>query len=171
MFEQLLRRMRSPRGQSLIEFALVAPIIMVFVLAIVDFGIAIDRRAALDHSVREAGRFAAVGGDLFATGVPATEAEIKAITEDQSQGIADATGLPDSDNFIEVCYEDANSNGFVGDVGDNVQVSVHYKHDFVTGFTEIFNTSLSSIVMTPSANARLEYDVIGADECEPEPEP
>ena len=47
MIEKLVRLMSNAKGQSLIEFALVAPILLVFLLAIVDFGIAIDRRAHL----------------------------------------------------------------------------------------------------------------------------
>ena len=152
-------------GQSLIEFAFVAPLILFFLLAIVDFGIAIDRRVVLQHAVREGARFASVGGDALTTGVPATQAEmeaqIKAYTASQSQGIADATGVSESGNYIEVCYVDSNGNGSLGDVGDNVRVRIHYRHDFVTGFTAIFDTSLASVDMKPSASARVEQPVGG----------
>lgn len=165
MFRYLNRTLVSDRGQTLLEFAFVAPVVLVFLLAIVDFGIAIDRRAVLEHAVREGGRYAAVGGNAFTTGVVATEADIKNITGGQSQGIADPLGMVGSDNYIEVCYEDANANGTLGDVGDNVRVRAHYVHDFVTGFTSFFNTPLASIEMNPSANARLERAVGGGTPC------
>ena len=74
----------------------------------------------------------------------------------QSQGIADADGVTGSDNYIDVCYADANGNLVTGDVGDEVRVSVRYKHDFVTGFTSIFNTSMSGIDINANASARVE---------------
>jgi len=160
---------RGSRGQTLLEFAFVGPIVLVLILSIVDFGIAIDRRLVLQHSVREGARYAAVGGQAFVTGVEATEPEIKTQIADQSQGIADASGGAGGDNYIEVCYEDANGNGTTGDEGDNVQVRVHYTHDFVTGFTEIFDTSLASIAMNPSASARVEHSLPGIGACGPWP--
>lgn len=150
------------RGQALIEFAFVAPLVLVFLLAVVDFGIAIDRRIVLQHAVREGARYAAVGGEALTTGVPATEAEIRAYTAGQAQGIADENGIAGSDNYIEVCYEDSNGNGSLGDVGDSVRVRIHYRHDFVTGFTAFYDTSLASIDMDPGASARVEQPVEGA---------
>jgi hypothetical protein len=162
----VLRKLNGPRGQALIEFAFVAPLVIVLVLALVDFGIAIDRRLILDHGVREGARFAAVGGNALETGVSATEAEIRAYTAAQSQGIADGDGLAGSANYVDVCYEDANGNGEIGDVGDNVQVRVHYVHDFVTGFTAVFDLSLANIQMDPRSSARVERPApAGATAC------
>ena len=157
MVIRTIRRMTSSRGQTLIEFAFVAPLMLVFLLAIVDFGIALDRRIVLDHGVREGVRFASVGGHAGTTGVPATEQDIRNHTEAQSQGIADASGT--EHNYIEVCYEDANGSGTLGDIGDNVEVRVHYRHDFVTGFTAIINSTLANIDLNPRSSARLELRV------------
>ena len=44
---------RGQHGQTLLEFALVAPLMLVFLLGLVGFGIAIDRRPVLDHAARE----------------------------------------------------------------------------------------------------------------------
>jgi hypothetical protein len=151
-----LRPQRKPgaqKGQTLVEFALVAPMVLFFLLAIVDFGIAIDRRLVLDHAVREGARYAAVGS---------TVADVKERTRSQSQGIADPAGTPGSDNYIVVCYEDTNSSGDLGDVGDNVEVRVHYRHDFVTGFTGLIGSSLANISMNPSGSARVERKVVPA---------
>ena len=148
-------------GQALIEFAFVAPIVLVFLLGLVDFGIALDRRVVLDHAVREGARFASVGGQALTTGAAATVEEVKAYTSAQSQGIADAGGAPGSDNYVDVCYEDANANGVVGDVGDSVRVSIHYRHDFVTGFTSMLDASPGSIDMVASGSARVEYRAQG----------
>lgn len=156
-------RVVGREGQTLIEFALVAPLALVFLLAIVDFGIAIDRKLVLDHAVREGARYAAVGGDLPVGGPPATEEEIEIYTASQSQGIADANGAVGSDNYVDVCYSDQNGNGRLGDRGDSVEVRVRYRHDFVTGFTGLISFDQTGIAMNPRASARLEWTV------EPEP--
>jgi len=153
--------LRTSRGQTLIEFAFVAPLVLVFLLAIVDFGIALDRRIVLDHAVREGARFAAVGGNALETGSPATETDVKTYTASQSQGIADGAGVPGAASYVDICYDDANANGTLGDVGDNVQVRVHYRHDFVTGFTSLFDTGLASIDMNPTSSARVERAAAG----------
>jgi hypothetical protein len=106
-----------------------------------------------------------VGGQAFTTGTIASEQDVKDETAAQSQGIADETGVVGSDNYIEVCYEDANDNSIVGDKGDNVQVRVHYLHDFVSGFTDIYDTALASLAMDPSGSARVEVQVGWAAEC------
>jgi Flp pilus assembly protein TadG len=160
----MLRRLRTSRGQTLIEFAFVAPLVLVFLLAIVDFGIALDRRIVLDHAVREGARLASVGGHSLESGSMTLDelvGEIKTYTADQSQGIADGAGVPGAGNYIDVCYDDANGNGTVGDVGDNVQVRVHYQHDFVTGFTSMFDSDIASIDMNPASSARVERPVDG----------
>ncbi len=54
-------RSAKEKGQALIEMALVLPLILVFLLVIVDFGFAFDRREVIQHAVREGARRAAVG--------------------------------------------------------------------------------------------------------------
>lgn len=154
----MLRWLRTSRGQALIEFAFVAPLVLVFLLAIVDFGIALDRRILLDHAVREGARFASVGGNSLESGTPDDLiTQIKEYTAEQAQGIVDV-------GDIEVCYDEANASGTLGDAGDNVQVRVHYRHDFVTGFTSMFDTDLAGIDMNPTSSARVER---AADDPEP----
>jgi Flp pilus assembly protein TadG len=152
-----MRSIGNQRGQSLLEFALIAPFVLFFLLALVDFGIAIDRRIVLDHAVREGARYAAVGGQALTSGTPATEAQIKSYTSAQAQGIS---------NNVTVCYDDSNADGVWGDLGDNVSVGINYTYDFVTGFTDLLDSSIGSIVMNPSANARVEQAApSGATHC------
>ena len=66
-----MRRLRRltirDRGQTLMEFAIVMPIVFLFLVMIVDFGVALDHRLALEHAVREGARYGAVnGGDINA---------------------------------------------------------------------------------------------------------
>ena len=152
MIKKLFSCVRSPRGQALIEFAFVLPIMLVFLFAIVDFGIAIDRRITLQHSVREGARYAAVHSN---------ELDIKQKTVDQAQGII---GLAD----VDVCYisEDDGNSG-VGDPGDGVRVSASFTWDFpiMKEIFSAFGVPSLSIEMTPWGTARLERSVTGAIAC------
>jgi Flp pilus assembly protein TadG len=139
-------------GQSLVEFALLAPFVLFFLLALVDFGIAIDRRIILDHAVREGARYASVGGQALTTGTTATEQQVRSYTSAQAQGIVPATD-------ITVQNENCNPNG---DLGDNVKVTANYTYNFVTGFNFIVPGLDPSIDMTASATARVEHGLAGA---------
>ena len=131
------RFIRRQRGQTLMEFALVAPMIIVFLFTIVDFGIAIDRRLVLQHAVREGARYAAVH---------TTTADIQQKTVDQGQDLI-ATG------DVTVCYLDGDdSNSTVGDPGDSVQVSATFEYQLVIVgpvLTGPFGGGVGSIDMTP----------------------
>ena len=126
------------RGQALIEMVLVLPIIVIFILVLVDFGVAIDRREVLQHAVYEGGREGIVG---------TTVDEIKDRTVAQSQGL-----LAEGD--VSVCYVDADVNGDIG-AGDDVRVSANYTHNFVILSGSFFGLSSPSISLTPEADAKL----------------
>src|SRR5664279_4517955 len=52
---------RGRRGQSLVEFALVAPLFFLLVFAITDFGRLFFTQSTLQFALREAGRYAVTG--------------------------------------------------------------------------------------------------------------
>ena len=140
------------RGQALIELALVLPLIFVFTLVMVDFGIALDRREVLQHAVREGARHAAVAANIDA---------IKQRTVDQSQGVL---SLAD----VSVCYLDTNGNGRGGDPGDDVRVGASFTYRFTAGGGEMltaFGVPVPTIAMNPSADMRLENSVGSAPLC------
>ena len=150
--EGALGARRAERGQALIEMAFVLPLIFVFLLVLVDFGMALDHRQVIQHAVRDGARHAAVGADVAA---------VKQYTVDQSQGILGAAD-------VSVCYVDMNGNGNPGNPGDDVRVSATYTYRFTTGGGEmltVFGVPVPSIAMTPSADMRLEKSVGGAAAC------
>ena len=153
MIQQIRRRLSGNRGQTLIEFALIAPLMIIFLFVIVDFGLALDRRSTVQHAVREGGRRGAVTDDIGSV-IDRTVA--------QSQGLLEA-------GDVTVCYEDVGGNGNPGDPGDSVRVSATFTYNFTIAFAEIFNafgaSIPSGIVMTPSADMRLENSVGGAPPC------
>lgn len=144
---------RRERGQTLLEFAFVAPIIMVLLLGLVDFGIALDRREVLQHAVREGARHGAVGNSV---------ADIQSYTADQAQDLLAATD-------VSVCYVDMDGDLDPGGLGDNVRVSAAFTYKF-TGSFDILTAfgvpqSALSIDMNPSADMRMETTVAGAAAC------
>ncbi len=141
------------RGQALIEFAFVAPLLLVLLMGILDFGIALDRREVIQHAVREGARQAAVGR----SGIPT-------LTANQSEGV-----LQPSD--VSVCYvAGAGGSPAAGIAGSNVRVSATFTYRFTVGAGELLNAfgidpDSLAITMTPSAEARMETSIAGAPVC------
>ena len=50
--------MKSERGQSLVEFALVVPVLLLLLFGIIDFGRVFHASLTIDHAGREAARAA-----------------------------------------------------------------------------------------------------------------
>jgi Flp pilus assembly protein TadG len=141
---------RREKGQALIELVLVLPLIFVFILVIVDFGLALDRREVIQHDVREGARRGAVGASVAQ--------------------IEQAAGEVPGTFEIDVCYVDKNGNGNPGNAGDSVRVSGTYVYEFTVGSGELLsvfgvNANGWDITMTPSAESRLETSVAGANAC------
>jgi Flp pilus assembly protein TadG len=60
-------KVRRENGASLVEFALVAPLIVMLLLGIIDFGWMLSQRQDVRHGAREAARLAAVNSADVAT--------------------------------------------------------------------------------------------------------
>lgn len=138
---------REEKGQALIEFVFVFPLLFVVILLMVDFGFALDRREVIQHAVREGARSGAVGSTIQ---------QITDHTNEQSGDIMDN---------VTVCYVDENGNGDSGNAGDSVRVSGSYTYNFVIGRGAFLSGVIPAINMTPSAEARLEKAVPGANGC------
>jgi len=76
---------RSESGQALVEFALVAPILLMLVLGIMQFGIAFEHSIALTDAVRAGARAAAVAGPSGATAAAQQAAKDSAGNLDPAQ--------------------------------------------------------------------------------------
>lgn len=75
----LARSRRQSRGQSLAEFALVFPILMLIVGGIIQFGVIFWGQNTLNQVVRDTGRWAATQTDCTSTGIPPVTAKANAI--------------------------------------------------------------------------------------------
>lgn len=56
-------RKKNEKGQTLVEFALVLPILLILVLGIIQFGIILNGQVTVTSAAREGARFGVVGED------------------------------------------------------------------------------------------------------------
>ena len=93
-----LRRFASVRGQSVIEFALILPFLLLIVFGITEFGRALMTANILTQAAREGARVAAVGADSTDAVDRVTDVLTAA---NVSVGTIDVAG-PDANRVIEV---------------------------------------------------------------------
>ncbi|HVL05599.1 MAG TPA: TadE family protein [Acidimicrobiales bacterium] len=74
-----MQRRRDERGAAVVEFALILPLLVLFVFGIVEFGRAYSARIELTSAVREGARAVALG---------ANAAEAETVTKDAAPGLA-----------------------------------------------------------------------------------
>jgi len=149
--------LNSERGQNLIEFALLTPILLLFIAAIANVGLALHTRSNLQQAVREGARQAAVGKTLT---------EVRNLAAGNSGG----TLTPSEINW---CLP----TGSAGSVGDEVRVYIDEDGDGGEGYTytilpatgvvEAFGMTDVSVPMNPRATARLEKSATGLPACAP----
>jgi len=147
----MFKLFRKSNGQSLVEFSLALPIMLLLVLGVVEFGLGIRSYVSLTNSVREGARFASVGN-------PAGDP-------------ADCDGTTSDTVYGRVCYTNStlDLDELDPDVsypegtlpGSPVIVSADYTYNFVTplgGFLSFFSgdTFPTSIELSTSSNMRLE---------------
>ena len=152
VWQRFFAAARCERGQALIEFAFVLPVLLVFMLMVLDFGLALDRREVIQHAVREGTRQAAIG---------LNEPGVIDVVVNQSQGVLEA-------GDVTICYVDGPTGTPAGFAGSDVRVSATSTYNFTLGSGELLNALgivVPGIVMTPSGEARLETSNAGATVC------
>jgi uncharacterized protein (UPF0333 family) len=150
---------RSQRGQGLVEFALLTPIVLLFLGAIITFGLAMFARSNLQQAMREGARQAAVGASL---------------TDVQNLAAGNAPEqLAPGD--VQWCHP-VGPSGTQGQVGDPVRVYIKYAADGQEGypfnlvptgsiFGGLFGANSATVRMSPRATARLEKSVAAPVNC------
>ncbi|MBA7549814.1 hypothetical protein ES705_42311 [subsurface metagenome] len=98
------RIIKSEKGVSAVEFALILPLLIMLVFGIVQFGIAYNNYIALTHAAREGARLAAVNMDEI-EGIAWFENRIK-------------------ESAPSVSIESITLSGQDGNIGDSVAVTV-----------------------------------------------
>lgn len=116
------RKLSSSRGQTLLEFALVVPVFLMLVFAVIDFGHLFYVQMSLENAVREAGRYATTGNHLADPKNPGKNlSRVNSIIQTVQQA---ATGLNVPSNSITVSSVGGGA-GSAGGPGDTVTVTVN----------------------------------------------
>ena len=109
---------RARHGQSLVEFAMVAPLFFLLVFGITDFGRLFFTKLTLQHALREAGRYA-VTGQKFGGTTNRVES-IRIIAQKYAVGlIQDPSQIQ-----VESTIGGVTSNNFAGGPGDIIIVQL-----------------------------------------------
>jgi len=131
-----LRRREDARGQSLVEFALVVPVFLLVLLAIVQFGFIFNAQVTITNAAREGARAATIyvyDSNLAnkATNDSARSAAALAAAK-QSLGILDASQFPTIGTNFVVGYsiptgvQDSDAR-----TGEQVTVTITYRQDLI----------------------------------------
>ena len=118
------RLLRAGRGQSLVEFALVLPILMIMVFGIIDFGMGLRSYISLTNATREGARFAAVGNPA---GAYPTDCNGSTTTSVIGRVCVAIEGLDLADlQTVSVAYPNGQNPG------ESVIVSAEYTYNYIT---------------------------------------
>ncbi len=144
-------RVRGERGQSLVEFALIAPLFLVLVFAIVDFGMGFQAWITVTNSAREGARLAAVAapasGATSCSPLPAAGSIERRVCDT-------AAGLTAAKMTLSVTNAQ-------GQPGESVVVDVDYQYDLITplaGLVQFISGNVlgQTITFSSTADMRLE---------------
>ena len=126
---------RSEKGVSAVEFALIAPLLFVLTFGIVEFGLLLFDKAVVTNASREGGR-AAIVYDEDEDGVytPPTPEEIQGVVTEYTESYLVNLGGDNSLDPPTIEYGDT-PNGpwfsYPPTSGDYVRVTVTYAYDFL----------------------------------------
>lgn len=143
----------SPKGQSLVEMALVLPILLLLFMGIMDFGRMLFLYAQLANAAREGARYGAVVGvyDEDAGELPQFQ-DCAAIRQTINSRFGLELTIPDED--INIIYDDGvtplgfNCNGVSGPsveqvvIGTRIVVEVESEFSFITPLVSSFVPSI-----------------------------
>jgi|LSQX01.3.fsa_nt_gb Flp pilus assembly protein TadG len=108
----------SRPGQSLVEMALVLPLLMILLVGVVDVGRAMFAKIAITNASREGAR--------YASRYPTYSTKIREAVELELE----ANGLEPTDVDLQVSFEPENSPPRLG---DEVTVALAYPYDMILG--------------------------------------
>jgi Flp pilus assembly protein TadG len=135
---------RREKGQAVVEFALAAPFLLMFVFFIADVGFLAYSHISVTSAVREGARCAAVGG---------TEAAVSARVEQASGGLANFTGI-----------ESIDWDPDPAEIGGEVTVTASYSYDWITPVGLVPGLS-GTLDFTREAVMRMETDDVDEATC------
>lgn len=144
-------RMQGDEGAVIIEFALMAPLLLLVIFSIVEFGYGYGQSLDVRHGAREAARLAAVNyRTTNVTGSAQTTELIAAACARMQIASGDGT-------TVSLSYVDTGTNG--NQRGEFARVRVQRPLQQVTGF---LGFAIDGVVLSSTVETRLEQDATWA---------
>jgi len=118
------RIVKTERSQSLVEFALALPVLLLLMLAIIDFGMGFRAYIQLTNATREGARYAVVGNPpgAYPTNCTGTDSGNVVSRVCATAGNLSMSGMEN----VSVAYPEGQLSG------DSVVVSANYRYDLIT---------------------------------------
>lgn len=136
-------------GASLVEFAMVMPLLLILVIGIVEFGFVLAQMNELRHGAREGARYAAVSRpDFNIDGTTGDNADVLAV-------VCDAVNLPGMTVTVSLSHTETNGTAGAQRL-EYATVSVTADTEPLTGFPLI--SAMLPDELTNEANFRLEQN-------------
>ncbi len=135
-----IRRKNGEKGQALVEFALLIPIFLILLFAIVDFGMGFHSWITVTNSAREGARLGAVS----------------ATQQDIIDRVYQTSDLPNEDINMTVTVTNAQ-----GQPGGSVVVQVDYDYDLITplaGLVQLVSGDILGPTLTFSSTAEMRLE-------------
>jgi Flp pilus assembly protein TadG len=128
-----MRRLCSERSQSLVEFSLIIPILLLLALGIVDFAMGFKSYVELTNAAREGARYAVVGNPAGVWPVDCTGADEGSVVSRVCQSAAgmDLTDDCGTTPCVSVTYPNGHTSG------SSVVVTAHYRYNTITPLSSI----------------------------------
>lgn len=116
----ILKSLKNQKGQALVEFAIVLPVLLMLVMGIIQFGMMLNSYLAIENASREGARAGIVGS---------TDAEIESLI------ISSSPSLNPADLTVTLTPSEANRRS-----GDTLTVKVTYNYKFtIPIISSLFN--------------------------------
>lgn len=117
-------RAAARRGQSLTEFALVLPVLLVVVLFALDFGRAFFSWVTITNASRIGANYAAMYPRDTYSMTPATNPYVSQVTSDGANALSGVCPLRSGTDFLPVFIDGPDSNVTTRDLGDSARVTI-----------------------------------------------
>jgi hypothetical protein len=143
------RRARDERGAVAVEFAIIAPILILLVLGIIEFGFGYHAWDSTQNAAREGARVAAV--DNVEANIRARTASAAGVLDQSNLVILIECGPPPAGPFVTCDQGDLS----LLSAGDVVRVTVDYSYNFMTPLPNLVGLG-SQMDMSSVAEARFE---------------
>jgi Flp pilus assembly protein TadG len=156
-----ISKFAQERGQSIAEFALIAPVLFILVFGLIDTARAYQAWVNIQGAAREGARYGVTGRENCAGGTQTRMACIEYVTREHSDHLTNASTTLDVNvrSWEYPAYSGSASEGSAGEQCDSLEVEVEYEFEPAT---PIISALVGGVTM--SASERMVNEPFGVCE-------